>query len=160
MPTPVLWAYYTHMVLRQTYMLTRHEIKSTFKNYYQWKGGNLQRKAERWRGEEGWTSLKDLWFLRCSWEHFHGLWKGTALLHKNLPLAGEMARRLSTLGCSSRGQGFKSQHPHAPNNLHYLQFQGIWWPLLASAVTACIWYTELQAGKTLIHIKNKTINFN
>lgn len=52
--------------------------------------------------------------------------------------------------CSSRGTRFYYQHSNGGSKY---QFSGEPCPLLVSVVTACMWCTNIHAGKTLIHIK-------
>jgi hypothetical protein len=51
---------------------------------------------------------------------------------KNKNRVGEDALDLQSTGCSSRGPGFDSQHPHSGSQLSITHFQGIWHPLVAS----------------------------
>lgn len=61
--------------------------------------------------------------------------------------------QLQSIGCSSRGPGsIPSTHMEA-QNLLLLQFLNAL--LLASVGTACIWYTDILAGRTFLHIKLK-----
>jgi hypothetical protein len=61
---------------------------------------------------------------------------------------------ISVSCCSSKGPGFKPQHPHGDSQPYVTTVPGDLGPLLASVGTkhAC-GHTDIAAEKTLIHIK-------
>lgn len=72
--------------------------------------------------------------------------KTEGLLNRPLPV-------VKNIYCSSSGPGFESQHPYDSSQHLYLQSQEIHHPLLALMGTACIWYKDINADKTHIHIE-------
>ena len=61
---------------------------------------------------------------------------------------------VKNIGCSSRGPGFSSQHPHGGSQLSITPVPGICHPLVASMGTRHkVVHTDIQTYKTLIHIK-------